>query len=283
MGGSPSVLDPPRRSARAFWRGLNPPASPQEKRKARAAARSVARVYARKGASCVVLAGSWARGDAHRASDLDLWVLWPPRVRARSETLWREPFIVNVQHSTPAGERRKLQEPRQIGGHIPGWREAIPLYDPRGIAARLKSEARAFRWEKAASRCDRWVAESMVGWAEEAIKLVRALAEGNLSTAAVQRNLLVDALGFVMAIHRRTFWGSENEFWERIGSRVGGRWQVLQRQALALDGRDGTASCRAALDLYRETAKRTWDVLGRQEQAIVAYACAAIGSPLRVG
>lgn len=189
--------------------------------------------------------------------------------------------MVCVSHATERSKRRKFRDPARLGGAIPGWRLAIPLYDPRRIAARLKAEAREFRWDRVAAKCDRWVAKSVVGWSEEAIKLVRAaLADGRLGTACVQRNLLADALGFVMAIDRRIFWDSENEFWERIGAEVGGAWEAAQEAALGGSPGDPERTCAAALELYRETARTVWPRLNEEQRAIVAHTCRVVGRDL---
>ena len=218
------------------------------------------------GARAVVLAGSWARGDAHRASDIDLWAIGR---RTGTRVLSREGFMVTVAFTSPAVERRKFRDPPRVGGSVPGWRIVRLLHDPSGVAARLRAEARRFRWAAIGPACDRWVADEIVRWAEEAIKLVRALAVGSRPTAAVQRNLLADALGFVMAIHRREFWDSENEFWERIGRRVGGRWARAQRAALGVSGAGFETSCRAALRLYALTAEAAAPCLTREQRKIV--------------
>lgn len=239
-------------------------------------ARAAAREYADQGARAVVLSGSWARGDAHRASDIDLWVLGN---RRSAPTLWRERFMVCVTRTTEAAERRRLSEPPYFAAAVPGWQVAIPLFDPHGIARQLKAEARCFRWESVARKADRWVASSMVGWAEEAVKLVRAMAEGELQTASVQRNLLANALASVMAIHRRMLWRSENGFWERVSSEVGGRWGSAQRRALG-NGAGLRESLRSALLLYHETARATWECLDAQQRSVVAFACDVIGEPL---
>ncbi len=215
----------------------------------------------------MVLGGSWARGDAHRASDIDLWALGVP---ARDLLRWRPPFLVSIHRTPVRDEARRLRWPPYVGGSVPGWRRAILLYDPSGAARRLRDEARRFRWERIARRCDRWVGEQIVAWGEEAIKLVRALGTRNDATAAVQRNLLADALGFVMAVHRREFWDSENEAWERIGRSVGGPWARAQRAALGLTPATFEGSARAALRLYARTADAVGARLTREQRAIVA-------------
>lgn len=228
-----------------------------------------------------MLGGSWARGDAHRESDVDLWVFGR---MLGYEVRWREGFMVTRTKTTESAERRKLRTPPFVGGSVPGWKVALILHDPRGIARRLKAMAHAFRWEAIALRCDRWVAEQLVGWAEEVVKLVRALGVGDRATAAVQRNLLADHLGFVMAIHRRRFWDSENGSWERIVRQVGGAWGRAQRGALGLEhGRTGLEeSARSALALYARTAEAAWRTLPAEQRGIVAHACKVAGVRLEV-
>ena len=239
-------------------------------------ARSVAREYRDRGATSVVLGGSWARGDAHRESDLDVWVFG---MRTGGDLLWRPPFMVVVDRRSVRAEERRLRTPPHIGGSVPGWRVARPLHDPHAIARRLRAEARRFQWSTVRPKCDRWVAEQVVRWAEEAIKLVRALATGNFATAAVQRNLLAEGLGFVIAIHRHWFWDSENEAWERIGRAVGGTWGAAQRAALGIPRGSVATSCQGALALYGATAEEIGPLLRPDERAIVANACRVAGVP----
>jgi len=260
------------------WRVRNPPATVADQRRARVVFDAFARRFADEGAVAVVLGGSWARGEAHRASDIDLWVLGH---RYGRRTLLRDGFPVNIERTTERIERRRFRDPRRVGGCVPGWRSALVVHDPHGVAAKLVAEARAFRWSSIAAQCDRWVAEEITGWGEEAVKLVRALGEGQLETAAVQRNLLANRLAVVMAVHHRILWGSENGMWERVGARVGGPWQRAQRSALGASRGGFEASCRAALDLYGLTADAVRETLSDEQAGIVAHVRQVVGSPPR--
>jgi hypothetical protein len=265
---------------REEWSRRDPPATRRDTRRARAVARSLVPELRREGARSVLLAGSWARGDARRASDLDLWSIGPPPPREAPEVRWRAGFYVSVLRTTAVEERRRMRTPPYLGATVPAWRGAVALYDPLGTARRLQREAREFDWSQVAASCDRWVARQMAEWGEEAIKLVRALATGNDATAAVQRNLLAERMGFVLAIHRRWFWDSENVFWERIGRAVGGPWARAQRAALGVTRGSLVSSSRAALSLYALTARAVASTLSPEQRTIVSYACRVAGTSI---
>lgn len=280
MNGKPSrkrrANDPLTGSTQHGSEGRNPPATLRDYRKAREIALAVARQYAARGALAVVLAGSWARRDARQHSDIDLWVIGS---RVGTRALWHPPYVVNVCLTTVGHEKSLMASPRRAGACVPGWKAALVLHDSNGVAARLKRRAHRFRYAEISKLCDRWVRESIAGWAEEVVKMNRALAEGQFETAAVQRNLLADALGHVMAVHRRIFWDSENGFWERIGRRVGGAWKIAQGAALGTRDESLEQSCRGAVSFYRLTARGVWSVLDASSREIASHACLVGGVP----
>ena len=225
-----------------------------------------------------MLGGSWARGDARAASDIDLWAYGLARAVPERTV---DGFLVVVDASGERAERVRLRRPPFFGAAVPGWRAARILYDPDGIARRLRTEARRFRWERVARACDRWVARELVGWAEDVVKLVRALADGHAATASVQRNLIANRMAPIVAAHRRIFWDSENGLWERVAAAVGGPWARAQRGALGVPNVRHAASCRAALLLYAETAREVAATLSPTQRAVVDFALrtAGLGRP----
>ena len=255
------------------WRRLGPPALPADYARARRVARELASEFAENGARAVLLSGSWARRDARRSSDLDLWVLGKAGAPSFS---WREPFLVSVSRISPTAERRKFLEPPHTGELLGAWRTAITLYDPHGDARRLRDVARTFRWETVSRKCDRWVARSMVAWGEEAVKIVNSMARGEPDTAAVQRNLLAASLVFVVAVHRRIVWVTDNGLWDRLGREEGPLWWNAQQRALAMNGETLEQSTKAALELYALAARRVRPVLLPAELATIERVCTII-------
>jgi predicted nucleotidyltransferase len=258
------------------WSARNPEASRADIAKAKAVARAIAREFAVRGASAVILSGSWARGDARRFSDVDLWVIGR---RKRSTFLVRRGLMVSIKETTIAQELQDLQNPRYAGQVVYAWRDAIPLYDPRSIAARLKDRVARFRWSTIRRRVDRWVAQQLVGWAEEAVKLTRLMAEGRHESADVQRNLLADTMAGVVAARERLIY-NENNLWEMAGSRMGPEWRRAQRRALGTDRVPFQESCESSLELYRLTVRSSLRYLKGRELPVVTRTLSVVGHPL---
>jgi predicted nucleotidyltransferase len=232
-----------------------------------------------RGTAAVLLVGSWARGDAHEASDIDLWVVGGRR-RGPYRILERDGHMVCVNYLTAAEARREMRNPGRLDGAVPGWRIARILRDPRGLAARLKAEARRFRWSSLRRERDRYLADQLVAWAEEVAKLLRAMERGERETAAVQRNLLANRMAFLRLLPLERLWDTENGLWERAGSWAGRRFASAQRAALGTDGADWRESCEGALRLYALTARASLGVLRGDKRRIVADICRRSGYPI---
>jgi len=232
------------------------------------------------GKAAILLAGSWARGDAHEASDIDLWVVGKKR---GNRVLEREGRMVCVSYTTAAEARREMRTPRRLDGAVPGWRNARILRDPRGVAATLKREARAFRWTPVRLARDTYVADQLVGWAEEVAKLLRELATGERETASVQRNLLANHMAFLRLLAAERLWGTENGMWEDAARRFGREFRSAQRSALGTDGGTWQESCEGALRLYSLTARANLSLLRGEKRRIVLAACRRAGYPVEDG
>jgi hypothetical protein len=224
----------------------------------------------RRGALAVILTGSHVRGSAHPESDIDLYCIGsgPDYELSRAGA-----FLISESWLSASACRAAFLEPRQVGSAIPGWRQAVILADPTGIAAQLQAEAHAWTWDVIGeATLDRWVAEQITGFAEEVHKLVIALERGNALVATAQRSILALRLAFVMAVNERILYDSENDVWDIVSVRLGKRWGDAQRIALSGEGQYRQEACSAALELYALAAARGDALLSREQRAVVRHA-----------
>jgi hypothetical protein len=235
------------------------------------------RIAAGLDALAVVLVGSHARHTATAESDVDLVALGAGPGYQLSR---REGRLVSLSWRTADEQRAHFRSPESALTEVPGWRSAVIITDPGGIAAGLRRSALDWSWEQVAGPARAWVAAELTGYAEEVHKLVSALRSGRPRLAAAQRGLLAVHLPFVLAVHFETLHASENEVWDAIARRGGEPWRAAQDRALGLEGESLADSCRGALEMYALAAGVAGERLGERERSVVAAAVAAARSVL---
>jgi Nucleotidyltransferase domain len=267
-----------RRPPQSLNPARNPEADLSEHRKVLRFARAFANELDPKGRSAIVLAGSWARGDAREVSDIDLWVIGR---RQGDVILERDGRQVSVRYSTVAADRRAMRAPTRLGGAVPGWLSARILRDPNGAAARLRAEARKFRWSSVRRACDAYIADQLVGWAQHVAKLLRAMETGERETASVQRGLIANRMALLRSLELEYLWGTENGLWERVARLAGPAFRSAQATALGTAGGGGwRESCEGALRLYSLTAGANLGLLRGENRRIVEAMCRRAGYPI---
>jgi hypothetical protein len=240
------------------------------KERALRAASEVAARLVREGAEAVILTGSWARGDAHPESDLDLRVVGkekPKRLERHGG------FLVSTAWQTEDQHRKLFENPEEVGSIIPGWRSALLLEDPKGVAAKLQREAEAWTWDRVdPGSIDEHVATEITKLAEEVHSLYSNLDQGISTGAAMQRSTVALDVAPVMAVHHRLLYESEKKLWDLVGEKQGDAWHEAQEAALGEHGEDFLTSCVAAFDLFSMAAGTTKRLLSDDQREVVEHA-----------
>lgn len=230
-----------------------------------------ARELMQAGAVAVMLTGSRATGNATAESDIDLYAIGngPEYLLER-----RGDFLVSVSWRREDEIERSYSSPADIGVLVPGWRQAIILTDPDGVAARLAERATAWTWDVIGDDpLNEWVAEQLTGYAEEVHKLVAHIARETLQYAAAQRSILALRIPIIMAVHKRILYGSENRLWDLVADRMGSEWAKKQSAALGLTGQPFHDSCTGALELYVMACACASDLFDNRQQVVIEHAC----------
>ncbi len=231
-------------------------------------AHTIADRYSKEGAEAVYLTGSWARGDAHQESDLDIRVIGPER----DKHLFREGgFLVSSQWMPAEEQRAGFDDPAEVGSVVPGWRSAVILSDPSGTAARLKEEAENWTWERVESARNDLVGQEMAKYAEELHSLVGNLDQDLLLGAAIQRNAVAGQLAPILALHLKILYETEKELWDLVAERMGDGWEDTQKTALGVDGSSFLKSCVATFRLFNLAASEVDKVLSAEQREVVNH------------
>lgn len=228
----------------------------------------VTRQLVAEGAQAVVLTGSYVRGSAGRHSDIDLYAIGNgPEYRLERHN----DHLVSISWRTRAAVEGEFSEPRDAGCSVPGWRDAVVIHDPDGVAAGLIQEARDFTWDRfGEDELNAWVAEELTGYTEDILKVVAMLENADFHAAAAVQSWLIIEIPFIMSIYLRQLYGSENVVWEMVASAMGPEWERLQHAAFGLNGESVLETCQATFALYQAAYRHLFQHCDDRQRQVIA-------------
>lgn len=220
------------------------------------------------------LAGSHATADPGPFSDVDLGVISASGRRGFSLEV-HDGLLVSISTLSEQAMLKAFDDPAIAGAAVPGWRDAVPLFDPEGCAASLKRAAKDWRWENVTAACDAWCAAQVVSAADDLLKLANAVERGDLSDASLRRDTLAAGLPHVMSVHRRLLYGSERNLFAVVNRAMGNEWARRHAAALAVHPAPSAEGFAAARWLYRRVAAEVGPLLDASQQPVVELALAS--------
>lgn len=204
----------------------------------------------------IALLGSHARGEATPYSDVDL-LIFEDTTPVTYHLEYLDGRLISISHTTIDSKRADMQQPQTAIWAVPGLRTCQILFDPQGHLADLCQEANAFEWTPLQAAANAYASEQVMGYAEEAHKILSGLVRGHESTVLYGCWGMVRGMAQVVLVQRGVLIPTENEYIELVQITAGADWARQYRVATGLDVIDGTPAIQrglAALRLYGLTA-----------------------------
>lgn len=220
------------------------------------------------------LAGSHATGDAGRFSDVDLGVISASGRRGFSLEV-HDGLLLSISTLSEQAMLKAFDEPAVVGAAVPGWRDAVLLFDSEGCGAALKRAAQDWRWDHIAAACDAWCAAQVVSAADDVLKLANAIERHDWGEAALRRNTLAARLPLVMSVHRRLLYGSERNLFRVVDGELGEEWARKHAAALGAKPAPLAEGFFAAWWMYQRVAEDIAPLLDDDQSAVVRLALAS--------
>ncbi|SCL17667.1 hypothetical protein GA0074692_0223 [Micromonospora pallida] len=208
------------------------------------------------------MVGSFARGEAHPLSDLDVIGLGND-LPEYELTVWNSRLMA-LQGRSVAQAQKDLLDPAVCVQAVPSWRGARILYDPDGVVAAVQAQAQAWDWPLVQGKLEQWTAKTVTDFAEEALKLLAAIRDRRDVAAVVQAQLIAVQLTPIMAAAHHELFASENDLWH--GTAGDPRWYEALARVLRSDRRSAALG---AVGLYLYAVDATYAWMTQTQRAVV--------------
>lgn len=250
--------------------------------------------FDRAGVQALALMGSYARGDPHPFSDVDLVrftvTAVPGLPGSGSHVLAGR--LVTVTDVAPDEVETYFVQPELAVNRIPGLRQGRALRDRDGFFAALQERARVFVWDAAMQeRANAYANREMVGWIEEVHKGLAGLRSGDVGRLLDAEFGLSWGLNRLVEVQRGIplACGEERDTdWFRRTERAVGpdsEWVRLHRQVFGIGDGERAPTLRqrviAGLRLYVATSELLADVWTAKTGPLIDATVALVHEALR--
>jgi hypothetical protein len=224
------------------------------------------------------IVGSYARGQESQYSDVDVDIFvsrLPEKTYDRYTLRYWDDKLISLKYTLLEDEASTLTNPRRAIWAVPGLMGMKILLDKDGSIAALQKAARDFDWSSLQPAADTFVAEEIMGNAEEVHKILNGLAHGLESTVLYATWGLVKNMLEAVAVQRGILIVSENRYFDLIQESVGrdSKWTSAFRTAWGLDPASSQYQTRgvAALQLYRLSAAMFEALIPEKHRAVIDH------------
>lgn len=209
----------------------------------------------------IAIAGSYARGENNKYSDLDLDIFVS---HLPAETYSLRLFngrLVSLKYILPADEYASMTKPQTAVWAVPGLRQMQIVQDASGEMAKLKQAAYDFNWPDLQKAADEYAADTLMKCAEEAHKIIGGLEKDHESKVLYACWGMFKELSFCVLIQAGLMIDSENRAFDIIQDHLGmdHPWTQAFRLSFGMDAGNPNippyqTRAKAALELYVQTA-----------------------------
>lgn len=229
----------------------------------------------------LLLTGSFARGEASAQSDIDILKFvndQPEDPTQRYRLFVRQGYLISVTTTTIEEKEKEMGKPESAVFIVPAIRQSQVLYDPWSYLHHLRKKAFAFEWEPLQKEANQYASTEIMGFAEEAHKVVSALLRKDESAMLMGIAGLYLYMPRILAVQQGIMIRSENSLFNQVAEAVGDEsdWARYFRLAVGAEQVETTDYVaergRAALRLYRETVAYLRNILTEQDKVVVENA-----------
>jgi hypothetical protein len=227
----------------------------------------------------VTMAGSLARGEGNRYSDVDIqhYVRVVPATKVEANSLrFLDGFLVSVHTNSLEEETAGLRDPHRAIWVVPGLRQARILLDKDGSVACLIESAKAFRWSDIQPAADAMASWQLCNLAEEVYKILGGLEKRDESKVLYAIASMHFDLVETLLVQRGVLVPTENAYFDLAQAAAGrdSEWTRQLRLAAALDPLPADRPVYvtrgvACMNLYRITTDLMAGILRPEEAAVV--------------